>query len=136
MSHANVALLLVQRAGQPFAWGVRDCATLAFDVVRALTGRDPAADIRGQWRCPRSALRLLQAQGGWAGLCAARFGPHIPVNQSRDGDVLLLEQGVCAEEMADLGALAVRWGSVAIAQGEKQLVAVPLSHAVSCWRAA
>lgn len=51
-------------AGLTFAWGVRDCATLAADHVLALTGRDPMADLRGLYASPRAAARVLDRFGG------------------------------------------------------------------------
>jgi hypothetical protein len=136
MNAVAVQSLLAARAARPFAWGVRDCALLAFDAVHALTGRDPVADIRGQWHGARSALRMLQQQGGWAAVCAARIGPEVPADNLHDGDVVLRADGVCSREMADLGALAFRWCGQIIAQGDSSLVTVPPASVVRAWRPA
>jgi hypothetical protein len=108
---------------------------LAFDAVLMGTGTDPARDLRGQWTDARGAMRKLHALGGWDGL-ATRFGPEIAPEDATPGDVLLLDAGACAADMAECGALAVRWGEGGLAQGAEGLVAVPLSRAVRAWRAA
>lgn len=131
-----LAHLIVQRSAQPFAWGVRDCALWAFDAVRAFTGSDPAADLRGRWQCARSAMKTLQALGGWEALCAARFGPEVPPQLVRDGDVLLLNPTVCTSEFTEPGALAIKWGQHAVSQGLSGLVCAPLGAVQRAWRPA
>ena len=127
--------LLRARADMPFLWGTRDCAMLAFDAVLALTGRDPAADLRGAWFDARGAMRKLRELGGWEGV-ATRFGPEIAPAQTQAGDVLLLQQQWCRGAGAEHGALAVRAGACAVAQGAEGLVVVQIAGAARAWRAA
>lgn len=130
-----LAALVAQRAGKSFAWGTRDCALWAFDAVRAVTGRDCAHDLRGRWRSALQAARVLRSEGGWAELARRRFGDEVAPPDTRDGDVALLRADVCTEDMADVGALAVRWGDSLLAQGNAGLVAIPVSMALRAWRA-
>lgn len=128
--------LIDARQATPFAWGVADCAMWAFDAIHAATGRDPAADLRGRYACARTAMRTLRAQGGMQRMCATRIGPEVLPGQAQDGDVLLLRTDVCVDDMADAGALAIKWGPLALAQGAHGLVSLPLDAAIYAWRAA
>jgi hypothetical protein len=130
-----VQRLLRARADKPFRWGTHDCALLVFDAVLMLTGQDPARDLRGQWSDAMGAMRTLRAHGGWEAVAAQRFGLQIAPADAQPGDVLLLSPGVCTEDMAGCGALAIRWGEGAVAQGAAGLVAVPMSAAVRAWSA-
>lgn len=123
------------RYSAPFQWGVHDCALWAFDAVQALTGRDPAADLRGQWHSAAGALRTLRMQGGWLALCADRFGAEVLPGQAQDGDVLLLAPNACDSELFG-GALAMKWGPHALAQGSGGIVCVSMNEVQRAWRPA
>ena len=128
--------LLQARLAVPFAWGVADCAMLAFDAALAITGRDPAADLRGTYNCGHGALRILHRLGGLCGLMSKRFGSRIDWADGRDGDPVLLRAGVCTGMGAGHGALGIRWQRDVVAQGADGLVTVPESFALGMWRAA
>ena len=49
---------------KPFQWGEFDCFTFAADCVKALTGVDPMAGIRGEYADPRGAYEILNELGG------------------------------------------------------------------------
>jgi hypothetical protein len=134
MTMLRLSQLIVQRAQQPFQWGVSDCAMWAFDCVRDMTGCDPAADLRGNYSNAREAMRLLRAEGGWASVCAARIGLAVPLPDVRDGDVVLLDSSACRDEMADVGALGVMWLGWVVAQGTHGLVQTPAAARVGAWR--
>ncbi|WP_238192514.1 DUF6950 family protein [Methylobacterium frigidaeris] len=55
---------LREAAGQPFAWGSLDCSLFMAGWVRARTGIDPAAALRGRYATERGALRLARRLGG------------------------------------------------------------------------
>ena len=80
--------------GKPFAWGVRDCATLAFDAVLAMTGEDPGALHRGKYEDEKSALRYQRTALVDLRLALERAGllPVQPGFQQR-GDILIVERG-------------------------------------------
>ncbi|GJE38550.1 DUF6950 family protein [Methylobacterium persicinum] len=55
---------LRQAAREPFAWGVSDCALFMADWVRVARGVDPAASLRGRYRCHLGAARHIRRRGG------------------------------------------------------------------------
>lgn len=131
---ARLAALLHERAGQPFAWGTRDCCVFAFDAVLAATGRDVFVDLRGSYRSATTAMRQLRRLGGLHGLCAARLGPEVTAAQSHDGDVVLLSPEAI-EGSRFTGALAVTWNGHLVAQGGDGLVVLSRDFGVRFWRA-
>lgn len=128
--------LLEQRAASPFEWGVTDCALWAFDAVRAATGRDPAADLRGTYSTALQAARKLQLEGGWPKVCAARIGRAVLLEDLQDGDVVQVHPAVCSDAMAGCGALAVYYRGWLVAQGATGLVRLDAQHALGAWRPA
>lgn len=84
-----------------FRWGSRDCATLAADHVRALTGSDPMADLRGLYADARSAARLIAAEGGLVAAVGRRIGwpeaapdaAEVAVLDARPAPALAIRQG-------------------------------------------
>src|SRR5690606_16299333 len=82
---------------RPFEWGKFDCCLFAADVIRALTGLDPAADLRGRYRTALGAKRIVNREGGsLAALAERRFAPLgiAPLKGpkfARRGDILLLQ---------------------------------------------
>lgn len=91
----------------PFLYGAADCALFAADCIAALTGRDPAAHLRGTYDAA-SVGNLLQACGGIERLAEAvaaanGFVPIGPRHAQR-GDIVLLETpqfGPCLGVAAD-----------------------------------
>lgn len=128
-----VLALLIERRAQTFAWGVRDCFLLAADVVQALHGRDPGADLRGTYTSAGQAMRRLRELGGLAGLLHARVGRPLAREDAGDGAVALLHSTRVAGRLAGDGALGVVWKGRVVAQGGPGLVAVPLADARSFW---
>lgn len=126
--------LLQARQAMPFVWGLTDCALWAADAVAAVTGHDPASDVRGSYHTALQAVRMIRRRGGLFGLAADRLGLQITASQAWDGDVALLRADVC-NRSAD-GALAVWWRGVLVAQGAAGLVMVPAAAARAHWRAA
>ena len=55
---------LRRAAREPFAWGQSDCALFIADWVRIARGLDPAAPLRGQYRCHLGAARHIRRYGG------------------------------------------------------------------------
>jgi hypothetical protein len=53
--------------------GELDCGVFMADWVRALTGRDPIADVRGTYRSERQFLRIVRREGGLETSCASRL---------------------------------------------------------------
>ena len=58
-----------------FAWGVCDCCLWAADWVATVTGRDPAASLRGTYRTRRAAAAIVAAHGGMIAFVEAHMAP-------------------------------------------------------------
>lgn len=90
---------------QPFAWGSRDCALTACDWIKALTGIDPAADLRGTYSTALGAARVMKERGGLEQIardaCAMHRWPEVRPAFARRGDITLYDTdsgpalGVC-----------------------------------------
>ena len=125
----RLADLVHRRHLQGFAWGERDCVTWAADAVLAVTGRDPLADLRGQWHSHEEARAAILRCGGLARACSARLGPRIKPALAAAGDVGLLR---------DVGtrAVVVHVGACWMGQGEQGLVPIRAELVRWAWRAA
>lgn len=49
---------------RPFAWGQHDCLLWAASCVYAITGYDPAADLRGTYSTALEGMRIMDEAGG------------------------------------------------------------------------
>jgi hypothetical protein len=119
---------LAERRSRPFAWGSQDCALVAADGVIAVTGFDPAADLRGTYSTAAAATRVIEAHGGLAALAAARMGEEVSPRHAIAGDVGLLIN-------AGRECLAIFGGAMWHAPGEAGLCAFPTNQVMRCWRA-
>lgn len=135
---ATLYRLACQHAARPFAWGRSDCLLWALEVVRVLSGRDLAADLRGHYASALQARRLLHRLAGAQGLhglLAARLGPPLPQGTPpQPGDVLLLGADACTGDAQDIGAAAVAWRGGALAQGGGGLRWLPAPQPRAAWR--
>lgn len=124
----RLAALFAARAAEPFTWGRFDCCLFAADAVQAVTGHDPAADLRGTYSTAAEAVRVLERVGGVAGVAIRRAGPVIPAQLAQAGDVglSLLDP--------ERPALAVWGGAAWHAAGTIGLATVPASAVVRAWR--
>ena len=136
MSDARIYALIRERIGQPFSWGTHDCAMLAFDAVHAMTGKDPAADLRGAYSTAEEAQAILRKLGGLNGICRDRFGPRIVPEDMQCGDVALLSRAACEGLTQEHGALGICWRGLIVAQAEAGLAYLPASTVLRAWRAA
>jgi hypothetical protein len=138
--HARWSRMLSDRATQPFVWGAFDCFCWAADVVRMVTGADPARGLRGAYADARGALRLAQQHGGLQALAGARFGPEVAAWDPPPGAVVLMRPNLCAGGLRELGALGVVSLDPAVrlvaAQGESGLVWAPITGAAMAWQGA
>lgn len=72
-----------------FRWDA-DCARYLAAIVIAITGHDPIADLRGQYRTKREALKLL-AEKPMEKRLDERF-PRIPIAFAQRGDIALTHE--------------------------------------------
>jgi hypothetical protein len=76
----------------PFSWHRRNCALFAADVVRAMTGTDPAAAWRGH--AGHQRRRALIASGAMEEAVTQALGPPLAsVREAGRGDIALLRKG-------------------------------------------
>lgn len=119
--------LVQSRLAAPFEWGKHDCCLFVCDAIEAITGHDPAADLRG-YSTEREAARILREHGGVLGLAEARAGAAVPVLAAQVGDVGLLPLG-------GRDTLALCGGAHWLAPGPHGLITLPLDAASDAWRA-
>ena len=79
----------------PLVWGKSDCLLTACDAIEAMTGVDPAADIRGNYKSKAGAYRLIKQRGydSLGSVLADRFA-EIPVAMAGRGDVGIYQNTV------------------------------------------
>src|SRR5690606_29994477 len=87
----RLAAFVAARRRTPFAFGTHDCALFAADWIVECTGADPIAPLRGQWTDERSALRILQDNGGIEALACRYLGDPIAPLLARRGDIVLVD---------------------------------------------
>lgn len=124
----RLAALFAARAAAPFTWGRFDCCMFAADAVLAVTGHDPAVDLRGAYVTEAGAARVLARHGGVAGVAAAYAGLEVPPALAQPGDVGL------SHHNPELPALAVWGGSAWHAAAGVGLVVVPAETVERAWR--
>ena len=122
----RLSVLVARAHTQLFTWGSHDCCMWAADAVQALTGHDPAADLRGRYADAPSAMHTLRAVGGLLG-AGRRTGVRLAgPGYARDGDVALVHDG-------RRPMLAVRVGDVWMAAATRGLMALPTGAARMAW---
>jgi hypothetical protein len=95
----------------PWVWGQADCCTSVCDVVLALYGVDPMADLRGLYDGQAGADAISEAAGGFLELAAgiAAAAGFVPVSgPAWPGDVGVTVAGV---HQPDRRALAICVGT-------------------------
>jgi hypothetical protein len=122
-------VLLRQRAGWPFVWGVNDCCTFAADAVQAITGVDVMGTLRQRYHSAFEALGLTQELGGLRGAVSSLLGEPCDPVFCTVGDVLLVMND--GREL-----LAVCNGASAIAPGPRGLETLANPQILAAWRVA
>lgn len=107
-------------AERPFVWGKHDCALFACDVVKAITGTDPAIDLRGRYDSQFGAGRVIAAYGGLDRLAESIAAQHgcseVRPSMAWRGDVCLVNLGdngmalgICAGERVAAASTVGIW---------------------------
>lgn len=115
------------RASMPFSWGRNDCYLFAADAVRAMTGHDFAADLRGTYATTGEAARLMVKLGGLAAIASEALGESVSPLLAAVGDVVLCEN-------AGRELLAICNGGTALAPGENGMEVLGMDAAIAAWR--
>jgi hypothetical protein len=122
----RVVASVIAAHSAPFEWGVRDCVTLAADVVRGIRGTAPV-DV--SWASEDEAAREIELRGGFVAAISGVLGdPYDPQAESpEDGDIILLR-------IAGAELLSVWAATSPIAPVRNGLRRVNARHAVLAWR--
>lgn len=123
----NFSALCADRMHAPFICGQHDCCLWAADVVQAITGIDPAAQLRGKYNDERSAQRLVAALGGLPAIASAALGWPVRAALATVGDVLLITH----ERRT---TLAICNGSSLLAPGAQGLQAIAMPLNCPAWK--
>jgi hypothetical protein len=78
------AAYVARTAHLPWAWGRCDCALWPAGLVAEVTGRDPAAHLRGTYASAFACRQLLLREGGLLGL-SRRLMAGVPAGGEGDG---------------------------------------------------
>lgn len=122
----QLAGFVTSRESAPFVWGANDCALFVCDGIKAMTGHDPAADVRG-YSTEQGAARVIRRLGGMRGIGNTRFGAEILPLQAQVGDVGLVDVG-------DRESFALCGGSFWMSPGPNGLERMEIGVAVMAWR--
>lgn len=125
--------VLRETANRGLEYGQLDCCMFSANVVLAMTGFDPAHDLRGKYDSEESAYALMREKfnGGiekTVSALARRSGfEEIPVLMAQRGDVLLVgNRGRQASGIVGMDGQAVIF--------PKELTHLPIRHARRAWR--
>lgn len=124
----RLADLFKTREHEPFKWGTHDCCIFAADAVLAVTGYDPAADLRDTYSSATEAAKVLERFGGVAGVAIKRAGRVVSALAAQPGDI-----GLSRYE-DDRPTLAVWGGNAWHVAGATGLVVVPTDAVLRAWR--
>jgi hypothetical protein len=117
-----------QNSTKAFEWGEWDCALMAADAVKTITGHDYAESLRFQYTDAKGALALIKPYGDLCGLIDHLLaGQSIDAKNAMRGDVAVVEN-------ADRQCAGIVWGSGVFATGQDGLVLVPSSKILQAWR--
>ena len=122
----RLAAFVQTRARMPFEWGHNDCGLFTVAAVRAMTGVDAAAHLRG-YTTALGAARVVERAGGMRQLAIEAWGEPVPPALASVGDpVLMLNQG---REL-----LAICNGTTAIGVGPDGLAVMSMTDALAAWK--
>ena len=123
---SRIADLVASKESHPFEWGKQDCALFVCDAILAISGHDPAADVRG-YKTDRGAARVVNRLGGMRAIGNTRFGAEIHPMQAQVGDVGLIE--IDGRE-----SFVLCGGAHWIGPGPDGLVRMDIGTALMAWR--
>lgn len=120
----ELAAFMREAARQPFTYGEWDCAMTLANWVRAVTGEDPASDLRGSYGSEMSWKRLVAKAGSLDRLIdgiALKAGLK-PTESPVVGDIAVVECAVIGTPKAVIA------GAIGTPRGW----AVKLNNGVAC----
>src|SRR5262245_17321572 len=136
---ATVEAHVAQWCQRPMAWGVDDCMLAVADVVRDITGHDPARKYRGRYKTPSGARRVLGAGGALAIVKAqarARHWRRVDPAKAKPGDVGLTRLAIerpGRPSFIVLAAMVCRAPGWWVGRNEYGFTALPPRNIVMAW---
>jgi hypothetical protein len=121
------------RMHAPFAWGSQDCCLFASDVIKSITGIDPAESLRGKYTTAAGAKRVIARHGKSVEklaekFCAKHGWAEVPVVRASRGDLVLFDT-------ADHGpSVGICVGATAAFAGPAGLTFQSLTSCRRAWR--
>lgn len=113
----------------PFEPGVFDCALFAAGAIEAMTGFDPAAELRGTYATEEEGFAKIAAAGFADHIeMVARLFEEIPVSLARPGDL------AAVSTPGNLAALAVVQGEHVYVPRARGFGTLPLTQASRAFR--
>lgn len=90
----RLALVTEKHLRLPGEWGASDCLMTAMDAVEAVTGKDPAAKVRGTYSTEQGAAKLLRRRKAeTVEQMLARLFPVLPsAFMALRGDLAVIER--------------------------------------------
>lgn len=93
----------------PFDWGSNNCGLFVAGAIEAMTGVDPAAELRERLRAGprqvRRAVRRVTGHRDHVAMAASLFA-SCPRAEAQVGDLAVLAAGPCAPQPRALGLVA------------------------------
>ncbi len=112
---AQLTAVLSNAEKMPFSYGLHDCGLFAADCVLAITGKDPAAEMRGTYGTEEEADALVARYGSLLALLTEKLGEPKKGRGMEKGDIILFvlfgieHVGVClGEKVALVGDTGLR----------------------------
>lgn len=125
----------------PPGWGTNDCCLFASTCCEAVTGIDPARQLRGTYSTKAEAEAIIAAAGGIAALVEAQFKLNgLPVEridprQAQRADFVEFTTGARRPDGTRETALGVAYvGGRIAALTEKLGIFLPIKRGIGAWR--
>lgn len=120
---------LMDNKDREFVWGKFDCCLMAADIVEIAGHEDPAKDVRGTYKTPSGAKRVLLKH--FEGRIESAFN-HLPVidfNFAQRGDLTLFDT-------TNGKVMAVKWsgGYYCISPNGGLGIMIEVDSPVKSWR--
>lgn len=134
LKRRNWDTLLAEELRKPrlFAWGSNDCCLFVGDVLKAMTGLDPAKAFRGRYTTARGAYKELKSRGfsdvnDLANKMATILGfKKVDINFARTGDIV----SVKIDGRISLGVVQREYG---VFVGSSGYVYVNKTDVITAW---
>jgi hypothetical protein len=129
-----------EKSALPFAWGTNDCILFSCSVIQAMTGVDPAANLRGTYNNAFGAYAAIATTGattlsGMVSTLAAEQGmKEIPHKMAQRGDLVCFEQPSTNPAFDVVFGIVGHCGRDAVCVSDEGLKRISVLKAFKAWR--